>query len=120
MKVVLGIFCGLMALFAGGCALILFTGSGYNGMFESLPGAVIFGGIALLNMLVLMALFGKRKPQRWVFYTLAVLDAAVVVILAFIWSDFGFEDSDTNLLGAILVGGFALKGILTVLFSRKL
>lgn len=70
MKAVLAIFCGLMVLFAGGCALVLFSGSGYSGTFESLPGALIFGGIAALNLLVLAALSGKRKPRaghsiRW-------------------------------------------------------
>ena len=77
MKIILAIFCGLMVLFAGGCALILVSGSGYNGMFQSLPMAVIPGGIAALNVLVLLALFGARKPQGWAFYVLAVVDVLV-------------------------------------------
>lgn len=117
MKAVLAIFCGLMVLFAGGCALVLFSGSGYSGTFESLPGALIFGGIAALNLLVLAALSGKRKPQSWAFYTLAVLDALVVVALGLMWSGFGLGDSGINTLGVILIGGFALKGVLTFLYA---
>ena len=120
MKVILAMFCGLLVLFSGGCALLLFTGSGYNGMFASLPGTFIFGGIAALNLLVLAALFGKRQPQRWAFYTLVVLDVLVVIALALMWSGFGLGDSGINLIGAVLIGSFGLKGLLTYLFAQRL
>lgn len=117
MKVLLAIFCILMLLFSGGCALILFLGSGYSGMFQSLPGALIFGGIAALNLLVLGALFGKAKSRPWVFYTLAGLDALAVAALGLTWAGFGFQDSDINILGGLLTGAFAAKGLLTFFYA---
>lgn len=118
MKVLLTILCALMVLFAGGCGLLLFTGAGYSGMFESLPGVLIFGGIAALNVLVLAALWGQARTRPWVFYTLTALDALVVVALGLIWAGFGLRDSEINLLGGLLVGGFAAKGLLTFFYVR--
>lgn len=120
MKIILIALCGIMVLFSGGCALILFTGSGYNGMFQTAPGAFIFGGIAALNVLVLAALLGKRKPQAWAFYTLAGLDVIVVIALALMWSGFGAGDSGVNVIGSLLIGGFALKAALTFFYASRL
>ena len=120
MKIILAILCALMVLFSGGCALILFVGSGFNGMFQSMPSALIFGGVALLNVLVLAALFGKRKPQPWAFYTLAVLDVLVVLALVLMWSGFGLKDSGINVIGSALIGGFALKAALTFFYASRL
>ncbi len=120
MKILLAIFCILMVLFAGGCALILVTGSGYNGMFQSLPLALIPGGVAALNVLLLMAMFGTKQTHLWAFYVLAVLDAIVVLILFLVWASIGFKDSDVNTLGAGLTAAFAVKAVLTVLTARSL
>jgi hypothetical protein len=119
-KIILGIFCGLVVLFAGGCALMLMAGSGYNGMFQSLPVAFIPGGIAALNVLVLIALFGTSRPHLWAFYVLALLDVLVVLALGAMWLSFGFTDSEVNTLGFVIVGGFAAKAVLTVATARKL
>ncbi len=120
MKIILGIFCVLMALFAGGCALILFSGSGYNGMFQSLPMATIPGGIAALNVLVLVALFGRAKPQAWAFHALVVIDVAAIAILALVWASLGFQDSGVNVFGAVLIGLIGIKAVLTYLAAKKL
>jgi len=119
-KIILGIFCGLMVLFAGGCALIFLAGSGYNGMFQSVPGAVIPGGIAALNVLVLIALFGTSKPQRWAFYVLGGLDVIVVLALGAMWVGYGFQDQEVNVLGSLICGAFALKAALTFTLARRL
>ena len=72
MKIILGIICVLVVLFAGGCAVMLVVAQATDSGAAAL--ALIPGGIAALNVLVLMALFGKSQPQRWAFYVLAGLD----------------------------------------------
>lgn len=119
MKILLSILCAIMVLFAGGCSFLLFAGSGFNGMFDSIPGAAIFGGIAALNVLVLVALWGWGKTRPWVFYTLTVLDALVVVALGIVWASFGTGDRDVNTLGGLLIGAFAAKGLLTFFYVRE-
>ncbi len=115
MKVLLTILCGLMVLFAGGCAVILFLGSGYNGMFQSFPFALAAAGVAALNVLVILALFGSKAPQRWAFYVLAALDVIVIAIVLIAWTSYGFHDSEVNPLAIGLIAGFGLKALLTVL-----
>jgi len=119
-RVILVILCGLTALFAGGCALILFLGSGYSGMFQSSPAVVMVGGIAALNILVIMAFYGKRQAMRWPFYVLAGLDALAVLVVIFFWASFGLKDGEVNTLATVVAGFFALKGGLTVAAVRKL
>lgn len=119
MKILLAILCGLMVLFAGGCALIFVSGAGYNGMFQSVPAAAIPGGIAALNVLVLIALFGTSQPHRWAFYVLAVLDVIVVLVLGGMWLSYGLHDEEVNLLGGLICGAFALKAALTFVFARR-
>ena len=113
MKIMLTILCGLMVLFAGGCALLLVSGSGYNGMFQSVPFALIPGGIAVLNLAVLGAIWGFAKPSRAAFITLMVLDALVVLIILVTWASFGLADSQVNMLAGLTAGAFAAKGLLT-------
>ncbi|PZF76021.1 hypothetical protein DK847_15365 [Aestuariivirga litoralis] len=118
MKIILGIICGLVVLFAGGCALLLvfaeFTDSG------AAPLALIPGGIAALNVLVLMALFGRSQPQRWAFYVLAVLDVIGAIVMAILWSSISFQVSDIWTLAVPVIGVLLLKAVLTVLVARKL
>lgn len=113
MKILLTILCGLMVLFAGGCALLLVGGSGFGGMFQSVPFALIPGGIAVLNLAVLGAMWGIAKPSRAVFITLMVLDALVVLIVLVTWGAFGLADSQVNMLAGLTAGAFAAKGLLT-------
>jgi hypothetical protein len=119
MKIILGVFCALMVLFAGGCALLLVSGAGYNGMFQSLPFAAIPGAIAALNVLVLVALFGRARPNAWAFHTLAILDLVAVAVLALMWSGVGLKDSEINVIGIILIGGLAVKALLTFIAARR-
>lgn len=120
MRIILVILCGLTALFAGGCALILFLGSGYNGMFQSSPAALMVGGIAALNILVILAFYGKRPAMRWPFYVLAGLDVLAVLVVIGFWASFGLRDGAVNMLASVVAGFFALKGGLTVAAVRKL
>ena len=113
MKILLTILCGLMVLFAGGCALLLVGGSGFGGMFQSVPFALIPGGIAVLNLAVLGAIWGFAKPSRAAFITLMVLDALVVLIILVTWASFGLADSQVNMLAGLTAGAFAAKGLLT-------
>lgn len=120
MKILLALMCGLMALFAGGCAVILFAGAGYDGIFQSMPFALVAGGIAALNVLVLVALFGSSKLRRWPFYVLAGLDAFVVLDLVIVWVSLMPRDKD--LITLLIAGGgvFALKAVLTIIAVRRM
>jgi hypothetical protein len=120
MKIILGIFCGLMLLFAGGCALVLVLGgSSSSHMTLPMPAVLITGGVAALNLLVLITLFGSGSKHVWAFYVLAALDVVVVAILAIMWISIGFRDSEINAIGTILVGGLALKALLTFIAAKK-
>ena len=119
MKVLLSILCGLMVLFAGGCALLLVSGSGYNGMFQSVPFALIPGGIAVLNLALLGAMWGFAKPSKAAFITLILLDALVVLIVLIAWGSFGLADSEVNMLAGLTAGAFAAKGLLTGAVLRE-
>lgn len=119
MKILLGIFCGLMVLFAGGCALILVAEGTYPSGGGMVPLAAFPAAVAALNVLVLAALFGKA-PRRWAFFLLAVLDGIAALALLIIWVATGFADSAVNVFAVILIGAIALKGIITVAVARKL
>ena len=118
MKIILGIICALVVLFAGGCAVILvlaeFSDTG------AAPLALIPGGIAALNVLVLMALFGKSQPQRWAFYVLAALDVIGVIIMAIFWTSISFQVNDIWTIAVPVIAVLLLKAVLTVLVARQL
>lgn len=113
MKILLTILCGLMVLFAGGCALLGLASAAPFHLLQGSALALIPAGIAGLNILVLGALWGFAKPNRGIFITLVVLDAIVVVIFALSWSWFGLEDPGINLFAAGIIGAFTIKGLLT-------
>lgn len=119
MKIILGIICGLVVLFAGGCAILLAFSSVSDGS-GMIVFALIPGGIAFLNVLVLMALFGKSQPQSWAFYVLAGLDVLAAVIMAIFWSSISFQVSDIWTLAVPVIGVLLVKAVLTVLVARKL
>lgn len=119
MKIILGIICGLVVLFAGGCAVML-AASGLSGDSGAVAFALIPGGIAALNVLVLMALFGKSQPQRWALYVLAVLDVLGAIIMAIFWSSISFQVSDIWTLAAPVIAILLVKAVLTVLVARRL
>ena len=118
MKIILGIICGLVVLFAGGCAVMLVVAQATDSGAAAL--ALIPGGIAALNVLVLMALFGKSQPQRWAFYVLAGLDVLAAIIVAIFWSSIASQVNDIWTLAVPVIGVLVLKAGLTVLVARKL
>lgn len=118
MKIILGIMCGLVVLFAGGCAVILVIAQATDSGAAAL--ALIPGGVAALNVLVLLALFGKQRPQRWAFYVLAALDVVAAIVMAIFWSSISFQVSDIWTLAVPVIGVLLLKAVLTVLVARKL
>ena len=118
MKIILGIMCGLVVLFAGGCAVVLvfaqFTDSGAAAL------ALIPGAIAALNVLILMALFGRSQPQRWAFYVLAGLDVVAAIVMAIFWSSISFQVSDIWTIAVPVIAVLLVKAVLTVLVARQL
>jgi hypothetical protein len=118
MKIILGIICGLVVLFAGGCAIMLVVAQATDSGAAAL--ALIPGGIAALNVLVLMALFGKSQPQRWAFYVLAALDVVAAGIMAIFWSSISDQVSDFWAIAAPAIAVLLLKAVLTVLVAQKL
>lgn len=119
MKTILAILCALVVLFAGGCALMLVF-SGFTGTSGAVLLALIPAGIAALNVLVLMALYGKGKPQPVAFYILAGLDVVAAVLAGIFWSSISFQVSDIWTIAAPVMAVLLLKAVLTVLFARKL
>jgi len=117
MKVILGIICGLVVLFGGGCAVTLLV-SGMGGGGAVL--ALIPGGIAALNVLILLALYGSSPPQTWAFYVLAALDVVAAVLAAVFWSSISFQVTDIWTIAVPVIAVLLLKAVLTVLVARQL
>ncbi|MFO1133444.1 MAG: hypothetical protein U1E16_15720 [Hyphomicrobiales bacterium] len=118
MKIILGIMCGLVVLFAGGCAIVLVFAEMTDRGAAAL--ALIPGGVAALNVLILMALFGKSQPQRWAFYVLAGLDLLGAVVMAIFWSSISFQVSDIWTIAVPVIAVLLVKAVLTVLVAQKL
>lgn len=113
MRLLLVMLCGLMVVVTTLIAIGLLTGAGYDGIFQTSPGGLLFAGIAALNVAAIAAVLGKTRHRPWVFYTLAGLDAVVFLIVGLMWIDFGLNDSEINVMGGILLGGFGAKGLLS-------
>jgi hypothetical protein len=111
MKVLLIILCAIMLLFSGGC--VIFLGGSVGGL------SLIPLGVAVLNGFALAAIFGWAKATRAVFYILVVLDAIAVVGLSVAWAAYGANDPTIVPWGLLLIGGFALKGLLTWLHVKS-
>jgi hypothetical protein len=114
MKVILGIFCALVVLFAGGCALILLLDGGISGGAGSLPLALMPGGVAVLNVLVLLGLIGKSAPQRWAFYVLAGVDVLAALAMGALWASTASQMADIAVLAIPVIAILLLKAWLTV------
>lgn len=119
MKIILTILCAIIVLFAGGCALTIFAGSGIGGALFAAPLAIIPGGLALLNVLVIGALWGKMKVRKGVFLTLVILDAIVVLTSLPLVAQVGTGNSQDFLLIGLPVLLIALKGIFTFIYWRN-
>jgi hypothetical protein len=120
MKIILAIFCGLMVLFAGGCAVILIADGSYSSGSGSVALAVVPGSVAALNVVMLLGMFGKKEPQRWAFYLLAGADVLAALALAVLWASLAPQMADIAVIALPLIGLFLLKAVLTVLMVRKL
>jgi hypothetical protein len=118
MKIILAIMCGLVVLFAGGCAIVLLVSQVTDSGAAAL--ALIPGAIAALNVLILMALYGKSPPQRWAFYVLAALDVAAAVVMGMFWNSFSFQVGDIWTIAVPVMAVLLLKAVLTVLVARQL
>jgi hypothetical protein len=114
MKIILGIFCALMVLFAGGCALILLSQLSYGGGGETVALALIPAAIAVLNILVLIPLFGSSPPKRWAFYLLATVDVLAALALGAVWAAMASQMPDTAVIAIPLIGALLLKAWLTM------
>ncbi|MCB1380408.1 MAG: hypothetical protein KDK89_18875 [Alphaproteobacteria bacterium] len=120
MKILLTILSAIMVLFAGGCTLMMLGSGGGGAMFLGGGGlALIPGGVLALNLAMLAALWGKARPGKWVFVTLAILDAIVVAIVLLTWSSFGLGDPSLNWLAGLTAFGFAVKGVLSAIFVGR-
>ncbi|MEP6827196.1 MAG: hypothetical protein ABJA10_03895 [Aestuariivirga sp.] len=117
MKILLTVFCVLFILFAGGCALTLVgLGGGGIGSLGLLP-----LGIAALNVMLLVGLWGANKPWLPAFYILGTADILIAILGAF--NALIFAASDTAGLEVPIFLGvafFALKGGATLYFARHL
>ncbi|HRX37398.1 MAG TPA: hypothetical protein P5337_13480 [Aestuariivirga sp.] len=120
MKVILTIFCILVILFAGGCALVLFAESGTSAALSALSLALIPGGIVALNVAVIAALWGMAKPGSWVFIVLAILDAIVVLFVLAFWASSGWGDPSLDMLTLLTAAAFAAKGALSIAVLKDL
>ncbi len=112
MKILLIILCAVMLLFSGGCVIVL---GGNVGPLSLLPLAV-----AVLNGVVLAAVFGWMKASPVAFYSLVVLDAIVVGGVGIALVGFGPAETGIVPLGLLLMAGFALKGLLTWFYVKSL
>jgi hypothetical protein len=72
MQTVLIILCGLMIVFAGGCAVI----SVVSGAF---PLVAVPASIVAANVAIILAVRGKRRPSFVAFLSLAILDLVIGV-----------------------------------------
>ena len=121
MRFLLIMLCGLMVLFAGGCALLAV---GVGGA----PFAVIPGGIAALNLLVILAAWGRRKPDVLAFAALAILDLVIgVPMLIFVLPDLALArrppavpQGPATFYREVLAIGLVVKGVLTLLVGWQL
>ena len=111
MKILLIILCAIMLLFSGGCFILL---GGNVGAVSLIP-----LGVAILNGFVLAAIFGWSRATPVLFYILVVLDVIVAIGLGVALLSNGASDPTIYPWGLLLIGGFALKGLLTWLYARS-
>jgi hypothetical protein len=114
MKFVLAALCGILVLFMGGCAIVSVV---------AFPLPLIPGSIAVLNLLILGALFGWKFQWKPAFYILGIVDLLLAVLSVFAITGMiasgELTSGDTPLfwLAAAL---FGLKGALTLYYAKTL
>ena len=90
MRILLGILCGIMVLFGGGCAIVAAAAG---------PVALVPAGIATLNVLVLIALFGTAKPVLWAFTCLPFSISSGCLLFSASWQALGQPTAPATGLG---------------------
>lgn len=111
MKIVLTILCGLMALFGGGCALMIANGAG---TITLLPLAIL-----IFNALILFALWGWKTPWRPAFYILGIIDLLIAAGFAIAVAASGRDAQYIAVPFLMAAAVFALKGALTLIYAQK-
>ena len=106
MKYVLIILCGLMVLFAGGCAVLAVMAG---------PLALVPAAFAALNVMIIFALLTVKPQWRWVFYILGVIDLMAAVAVGLFEPGFLGDKLTFEAVAAIL----GLKGILSIIFAAR-
>lgn len=118
MKIILAILCGLMALFGGGCAITLLGLGASESDFSFAPLILIPIGVALLNILALVALFATKTVRTWPLYVLAGIDGLVVA--AVLLPTLLYATASDAMFGYITAGGFLLKGLLSFVLAQDI
>ena len=111
MKIILTIFCVLAALFGGGCAMMLI---GSAGPISILPLAIL-----VFNGLILYGLWSANSAWRPAFYILGAVDLLIAVVGLFLMGSGGIRLSGPDGILLLLPLAFAAKGILTLVYARR-
>jgi hypothetical protein len=111
MKFVLAAMCALVVLFMGGCAVLALAAG---------PLALLPAGVALLNLLIIGALYGWKLNWRPAFYILGIADLVIVAAILAIANSttMGISTSDAPMLWGLAIV-FLLKGILTLVYAGQ-
>jgi hypothetical protein len=109
MKLILAAMCALVAIFMGGCAIMI-AGAG--------PLLLLPAGVALLNVFIIGALYGWKVSWTPAFYILGLADIVIALALAtgITSANMGISASDAPMLWGI-VAVVALKGILSFVYA---
>ena len=108
MRVVLTIMAGIVALFAGGCAVML-------GQSGGIATAALFA-LALLNGLVILGVWSAQTAWKPAFYVLAAVDMVAMAGMLYAATQSPGQAAAIPLLAAAVIG---LKGVLTFYLARK-
>lgn len=110
MKVVLTIFCVLMALFGGGCAIVI---GAEVGAWVVLP-VLTF----VFNAFILVVLWGWKKPWKPAFHILAVADFVLALSLAVPLFLSPVDEVGFWVVIMAFSVAFIAKGLLTLKFAK--
>lgn len=107
MKYLLGIMAGIVVLFMGGCAVLT---------VQAMPLPLLPAGIALLNLLVLGALFGWNMRWKPAFFILGGIDLLLAAGAYVAAASMAGGDAQFFVLAGAVI---ALKGILSLMYGWK-
>lgn len=109
MKIILTIFIIIVALFGGGCVIMV---GGHFGLFVLLP-----FGIFALNCWLLYGVWGAHNPWRPTFFVVGFIDLLLAVGFAFLVTTIGLAQPSNLLLLVPLPIVFASKGVLSLIYA---